>query len=45
MHAVGLLNTPEDEVTNIAGSFPNVVIVILSELLVVTSLSHDGRKP
>jgi hypothetical protein len=45
MHAVGLLDAPEDEVANIEGSFPNVAIVIPSELLVMTSLSHDGSKP
>jgi hypothetical protein len=42
MHAVGLLNVPEDEVANVEESFPNVVIVIPTKLLVVTSLSHDG---
>jgi hypothetical protein len=45
MHAVGLLDAPEDEVTNIEGSFLNVAIVIASKLLVVTGLSHDGSKP
>jgi hypothetical protein len=45
MHAIGLLDALEDEVANIEGSFPNVAIVIPSELLVVTSLSHDGSKP
>jgi hypothetical protein len=45
MHAVSLLDAPEDEVANVEGSFPNVVIMIPSELLVVTSLSHDGNKP
>jgi hypothetical protein len=45
MHALGLLDAPEDEVTNVEGSFPNVAIVIPSELLVLTSLSHDGSKP
>jgi hypothetical protein len=42
MHVIGLLDAPEDEVTNIDGSFPNIAIVIPSELLVMTSLSHDG---
>jgi hypothetical protein len=45
MHDVGLLDAPEDEVTNVEGGFPNVAIVISSELLVMTSLSHDGGKP
>jgi hypothetical protein len=45
MHAVSLLDAPKDEVDNVEGSFPNVAIVIPSELLVVTSLSHDGSKP
>jgi hypothetical protein len=42
MHVVGLLDAPEDEVANVEGSFLNVVIMIATELLVVTSLSHDG---
>jgi hypothetical protein len=41
MHAVGLLDAPKDEVANVEGSFLNVAIMIASELLVVTSLSHD----
>jgi hypothetical protein len=45
MHVVGLLDAPEDEVTDVEGSFPNVAIVIPSELLVVTSFSHDASKP
>jgi hypothetical protein len=45
MHAIGVLDAPEDEVTNIEGNFPNVAIVIPSELLVVMSLSHDDNKP
>jgi hypothetical protein len=45
MHAVGLLDAPKDEVANIEGSFPNVAIVIPSELLVMMILSHDGSKP
>jgi hypothetical protein len=44
VHAVGLLDTPKDEVANIEGSFPNVAIMVAAELLVVTFLSHDGRK-
>jgi hypothetical protein len=42
VHAVGFLDTPKDEVANVEGSFPNVAIVVASELLVVTSLSHNG---
>jgi hypothetical protein len=45
MHAVGLLDAPEDEVVNVEGSFPDVAIVIASKLLIVSSLSHDGSKP
>jgi hypothetical protein len=45
MHAILLLDAPEDEVANVEGSFPNVAIVISSELLVVTSFSYDGSKP
>jgi hypothetical protein len=45
MHAVGLLDAPEDEFTNVEGSFLNVAIMVASKLLVVTSLSHDGSKP
>jgi hypothetical protein len=42
MHAVGLLDAPKDEVANVEGSFLNVVIMVATKLLVVTSLSHDG---
>jgi hypothetical protein len=45
MHAIGLLDAPEDKVANIEGRLLNVAIVISSKLLVVTSLSHDGIKP
>jgi hypothetical protein len=45
MHAVGLLDVPEDKVANIEGYLLNLAIVISSKLLVVTSLSHDGSKP
>jgi hypothetical protein len=45
MHAVSLLDAPEDEVANIEGSFLNIAIMIASELLIVTSLSHNGSKP
>jgi hypothetical protein len=44
VHAIGLLDTSKDEVANIEGSFPNVVIVVAPELLVVTGLSHDRSK-
>jgi hypothetical protein len=45
VHAVGLLDAPEDEVTNVEGSFLNVAVVIASKLLVATGLSHDSSKP
>jgi hypothetical protein len=45
VHVIGLLDAPEDEVTNIEGSFFNVVVVVASKLLVVTGLSHDSSKP
>jgi hypothetical protein len=45
MHAVGLLDAPEDKIANIEGCLLNLAIVISSKLLVVTSLSHDGSKP
>jgi hypothetical protein len=45
MDVVDLLDAPEDDVTNVEGSFPNVAIVVASKLLVVTGLSHDGSKP
>jgi hypothetical protein len=45
MHVVGLLDAPEDEVADVKGSLLSVVIVIASELLVVTSLCHDSSKP
>jgi hypothetical protein len=44
MHAIGLLDAPEDEVANVEGSFLNVTIMIASELLVMTGLSHDSSK-
>jgi hypothetical protein len=44
VHAISLLDAPKDEVANVEGSFFNVAIVIASELLVMTGLSHDGRK-
>jgi hypothetical protein len=45
MHAVSLLDAPEDKVANSEGRLLNVAIVISSKLLIVTSLSHDGSKP
>jgi hypothetical protein len=45
MHAVSLLDAPEDDVANIEGGFLNVAIVIAPKLLVVMSLSHDSNKP
>jgi hypothetical protein len=45
MHAVSLLDAPKDKVANIEGRLLNVAIMISSNLLVVTSLSHDGSKP
>jgi hypothetical protein len=45
MHAIGLLDAPEDEVSNVEGSFLNVAVVIASKLLVVMGLSHDSSKP
>jgi hypothetical protein len=42
VHSVGLLDTSEDEVANVEGSFPNVAVMVTTELLVMTSLSHDG---
>jgi hypothetical protein len=41
VHAVSFLDTSKDEVANIEGSYHNVAIVVASELLVVTSLSHN----
>jgi hypothetical protein len=45
VHVVGLLDTPEDEVANVEGSFLNIAVVISSKLLVVMGLSHDSNKP
>jgi hypothetical protein len=44
IHAIGLLDAPEDEVTNVEGHFLHVAIVIASELLAVTGFSHDSSK-
>jgi hypothetical protein len=44
VHAIGLLDAPKDEVANVEESFLNVAIMIASELLVVTSLSHDDSE-
>jgi hypothetical protein len=45
VHAVGLLDTPKDEITDIKGSFPNIAIVVTAKLLVMMCLSHDGSEP
>jgi hypothetical protein len=45
VHAIGLLDAPQDEVANVDGSFMNVVVVVSSKLLVVMGLSHDNSKP
>jgi hypothetical protein len=44
VHAVGFLDAPKNEVANAEGRFLNVVIMIALELLVVTSLSHNGSE-
>jgi hypothetical protein len=44
VHAVGLLDAPKNEVANVEGSFLNIAIMIASELLVVTSLSHTSSE-
>jgi hypothetical protein len=44
VHAISLLDASKDEVANVEGSFPNVAIMIAIQLLVMTSLSHDGGK-
>jgi hypothetical protein len=44
MHAVCFLDTPEDEVANIKGSFLNVAVMIVSKLLIVTGLSNDNSE-
>jgi hypothetical protein len=43
VHAVGLLDAPKNEVANVEGSFLNVAVIV-SELLVMTSLSHNGSE-
>jgi hypothetical protein len=45
VHAISLLDAPEDEVTNVEGSFVYVAVVIASKLLVVAGLSHDSSEP
>jgi hypothetical protein len=45
VHAVGLLDAPEDKVANIEARLLNIAIMISSKLLIVMSLSHDGSKP
>jgi hypothetical protein len=44
VHVVGLLDAPKDEVTNVKGGFLDVAVVIASELLIMTGLSHDDNK-
>jgi hypothetical protein len=44
VHAIGLLDASKDEVANVEGSFLNVVVMVTMQLLVVTSLSHDGSE-
>jgi hypothetical protein len=45
VHAVGLLDTPKDEIANVERSFRNITIMVTANLLVVTCLSHDGSEP
>jgi hypothetical protein len=45
VHAISLLDVPEDEVTNVEGSILNVAVMISSKLLVVTKFSHDYSEP
>jgi hypothetical protein len=44
VHAVGLLDAPEDEVVDVKGGFLDVAVMIASKLLIVTGLSHDCSK-
>jgi hypothetical protein len=44
VHAVSLLDAPEDEIANAEGSFLNVAVVVASKLLAVMGLSHDSSK-
>jgi hypothetical protein len=44
VHAVSLLDAPEDEVTNVKGGFLNVAVVIASKLFIMMGLSHDCSK-
>jgi hypothetical protein len=44
VHAVSLLDAPEDEVANVKGGFLDIAVVISSKLLIMTGLSHDGNK-
>jgi hypothetical protein len=44
VHAIGLLDAPEDEVANVKGGFLDVAVMIASKLLIVTGLSHDCSK-
>jgi hypothetical protein len=42
VHAIGLLDASKEEVANVEGTFLNVTVMVMTQLLVVTSLSHDG---
>jgi hypothetical protein len=44
VHDVGLLDAPEDGVTDFKGSFLNVAVVIASKLLIMTGLSLDNSE-
>jgi hypothetical protein len=44
VHVVDLLDALEDEIANIKGGFLDVAVMTSSKLLIVTGLSHDGRK-
>jgi hypothetical protein len=44
VHAVGLLDAPKNEVTNVKRCFLDVAIVIASKLLIMSGLSHDYSK-
>jgi hypothetical protein len=42
VRVVGLLHASKDEVANFEGSFLNIAVMVTTQLLVMTSLSHDG---
>jgi hypothetical protein len=44
MHAISLLDAPEDKVADVKGSFLNVAVMIASKLLIMTGMSHDSSK-